>query len=421
KGDDAKGHYELALWCRKRNLSQYAKEELQKAIEINQTYKEAHLELARLLIEEGSVNEAIRHLEEITKNNPEDIEAKDLKLRIFQKWPKVEYYMKAEEVGEKDAEGHYQLGIFCFNKDWFKEAREEWKKVIEIDTTYNDKTNEQLAILQEAEAKVVYEAGVNEVKAQRYKESIPLLQKVIQEYSKTASAKEAEKMLMDAEGKIIEEQKVHEEHLTSPVTDVPSGDCMAVGPWEIRAVSFESARSHSWNAGVSRGTFEPKPPSDRIALVRIKGKATRPLTSSEKARIQTNLNKGSDLGKFAMMLHDVYKSKAFISNHFFALTSVTNPRTTALSLCHWIESKQGLTESTTYDKDGKPSSYFGYVSGDFEAVLIFAHSSTANPALLIFLPYGDENSMSAASIQTDTQNHLSVRYGTVEELKRQPQ
>lgn len=96
KDDDAKGHYELALWCKEKNFPQYAKGELQKAIEINRTYREARFELARMLIEEGDIYEAIGHLKEIKKSNPGDIEAKNWISWILERWPEVEYYVKDE-------------------------------------------------------------------------------------------------------------------------------------------------------------------------------------------------------------------------------------------------------------------------------------------------------------------------------------
>ncbi len=211
KDDDAKGHYELALWCENKKLNQHAKKEFQKAIEVNHTYKEARIELAKMLIEEGNIYEAIEHMDELNKNYLEDIEVKDWLSRTLKKWPKVEYYMKAKNISDKDAEGHYQMGIFCSDKGWLQEAREEWRKAVEISSSYNEKINKHILLLQQSEAKMLFETGISEFNAQRYEKSVSLFQKVIQEYGKTDIAKDAQKMLAEAEGKRDEERKAKEE------------------------------------------------------------------------------------------------------------------------------------------------------------------------------------------------------------------
>lgn len=200
------------------------------------------------------------------------------------------------------------------------------------------------------------------------------------------------------------------------------GEAMVVGPWELTVVSVKKVASYSYTGGPSPTTITPKSKTDKIALVEIKGKLKRAPTAQEQAGLKkylSSFNASGGLWKLASVLSKAYKSKGFLFNGMFALTTMEGPREIKVGMCAALESRHGLAMSTTFNADGTPSACFGFLTGEeFGAMLVVPCRAKEDPCLLLFFPFGDAQNAGAALIDTRGPNGLSVRYGTVATLAK---
>ncbi|MFC1524940.1 tetratricopeptide repeat protein [Planctomycetota bacterium] len=110
KPDDIKGHYQLGLWCLRYKLSEQAKNQFQKVIELNPDHKKARDKLGYIKYKDKWIK-------------PEDK-------------TKIEYQEKLILIKENDVKGHYELGFWCKQKGLLDEAKIELEKAIKLDPQY---------------------------------------------------------------------------------------------------------------------------------------------------------------------------------------------------------------------------------------------------------------------------------------------
>jgi tetratricopeptide (TPR) repeat protein len=107
KDNDAKGFYELGLWCQQNKIEPQAKTMFEKVIEIDPNHSGARGKLGYIKYK----NRWIKKGEET----------------------KVDYEEKLSKLKEDDAKGVYELGLWCESKKLTKEAQALFEKTIKLD------------------------------------------------------------------------------------------------------------------------------------------------------------------------------------------------------------------------------------------------------------------------------------------------
>jgi len=122
KGNDAKGLYELGVWCETKKLQAEAQSLFEKVLDLDSEHPGAREKLGYIKYK----NKWIKKGEEA----------------------KVDYEEKLAQLKDDDVEGHYGLGCWCKEKKLLNEACVEFEKVIKLDPNHQKAQKELQLIIQ---------------------------------------------------------------------------------------------------------------------------------------------------------------------------------------------------------------------------------------------------------------------------------
>jgi tetratricopeptide (TPR) repeat protein len=135
--DDARIHFFKgnAYYAVEQNDSAIV--EFKRAVEIDEDYAKAYVNLGIVLDQARKTNEARAAYQRAIRINPEDVLAYcHLGFSYYASGKHAEairLYDKALEIDPNSAQAHYNLGLAFANAKIFKEAVLEWRKVAELD------------------------------------------------------------------------------------------------------------------------------------------------------------------------------------------------------------------------------------------------------------------------------------------------
>ena len=117
----------------------------QQALKIKPDYGDAHYNLGNALMRKGSVGEAISHYQQALQINPADADAHyNLGIALLQNGDIDEamvHYRQALQINPRHAEAHNNLGIALFQKGSFDDAIAEFQQAIQIKPDYAEAHN----------------------------------------------------------------------------------------------------------------------------------------------------------------------------------------------------------------------------------------------------------------------------------------
>lgn len=195
KEGDAKGYYELGLWCQRNMLDAQAKEMFEKVIALNPEHFGAREQLGYVKYKDQWIKKEeknkIDYEEQLAKLKDDDInglyelgvwcESKKLQAEaqsVFEKvltldpehfgareklgyikykakWIKkggevrADYEEKLAKLMDDDVEGHYELGCWCKEKKMLYEARDEFEKAVKLNPKHQKAQKELELIAQQ--------------------------------------------------------------------------------------------------------------------------------------------------------------------------------------------------------------------------------------------------------------------------------
>ncbi len=113
---------------------------------------------------EGKITEATQEGYEIKIKSGKIVVKKEDVLNVEEKpvdlskilSPREQYQERLSEAGSKDAEAHFQLGIFCFENNLYNEAAYEFNLAKELDISFTQKADKQLKVIEGLKDKYNY-------------------------------------------------------------------------------------------------------------------------------------------------------------------------------------------------------------------------------------------------------------------------
>ncbi len=207
KEGDAKGHYELGIYCKGRGLYEYAKKEFLESLNFDPNNAIVYNQLGLLYLQTKDIHNAVLSFQSALNLGPNNEEIQANLQSVLQTYPSEDYLIRKTNVTDSDAEGHYQLGIFCLSKGLNDAAKYEFNKVLSIDKAYKEKVEGQLGVLYENEAAKAYNKALILMNTRSYKEANQGFKDVIKIYPNSKIVAWAEKQNSQCEKLIKEEEE----------------------------------------------------------------------------------------------------------------------------------------------------------------------------------------------------------------------
>ena len=113
---------------------------LERAIEINPEFADAHFELALLLVEQESYKKARKHFEktiEINSNDAKSFFHFAILLQVIAEFElSREHFLKAVDLDQNFADAYYHLGLLLRDLEEFEEAKNNLEKATDVDQNH---------------------------------------------------------------------------------------------------------------------------------------------------------------------------------------------------------------------------------------------------------------------------------------------
>ena len=139
----------------------------------------------------------------IPKDQIERIEEKKFSLS-----PSAEYKGRKRNIGETNAQGHYELALFCMRHRMYREAIAELNTTLKLDANFKDKVEEKIKEVEEREKSHLYDEAVFYSETHQYQKAIAYLDKLMELYPKdNRTVPRARKLKEKITGK-LDKQKI---------------------------------------------------------------------------------------------------------------------------------------------------------------------------------------------------------------------
>ena len=136
------------------------------------------------------------------------IENKELSL------PPSELYMRRKKsLGEGDANGHYELALYCIKHRLYREARKELESALKLDSSFRDKVNDRIEELKRAEKSWLYNQGILCSRSGQYKQALAYLSRLLKDYPGEDIAADAKRLEQKIRKKLMVEKLLREVEL----------------------------------------------------------------------------------------------------------------------------------------------------------------------------------------------------------------
>jgi tetratricopeptide (TPR) repeat protein len=141
----AEAHYNLGIDFSRKGQIDDAVAQFQQALDLNPNYAEAHYNLGVIHDEKGRVDDAIAEFQAALESKPSYAEANNnLGIALGEKGhfeAAIAQFEKALEANPKYAEAHNNLGNIFFQDRRLNEAINQYQKALEVDPTYAEAHN----------------------------------------------------------------------------------------------------------------------------------------------------------------------------------------------------------------------------------------------------------------------------------------
>lgn len=112
--------------------------------------------------------------------------------------PSTVYRLKASRIARGDAQAHLRLGEYCLSEELFGLSRREFVAAMEVSPALGDLVAKKLAEVDEREARLLYEQGLEAMQKERYQDAIRRWEQLIQRFPESSWSFEARKTMRAA-------------------------------------------------------------------------------------------------------------------------------------------------------------------------------------------------------------------------------